>query len=185
MGDNFIVRIALPELRHEAKEYNSPNYIGEGRLRLFYDRAIQPAAVEILPDNLVRLWPPNFDNEMFRAGNFARDVVDPADRRRLPQHTSRDVHAQYLNPWLDAIRRRVAEDPLLDFARGFLLLVEGKGTKNRDGVSHRPPAEDLIDDGMWTFSAHRVLESHNRRTARWKLDRSRERSYEGGEPPTS
>lgn len=153
MGDGFLIRIFFPELRHELQETLAPNFVNEGRLKAFYDRAVHPAAIEIMPDDLVRAWPPTFEDEMFRATNAprGREGVRPEDRRKLPQHTSRDVHAQYLNAWIDAIRRRVTEEHSLEFARGFFFLVEGKGTKNRDGIRHAPPTEDLVDEGMYSL----------------------------------
>ncbi|KAF8597006.1 hypothetical protein BDV93DRAFT_562741 [Ceratobasidium sp. AG-I] len=146
MSDNILVRIFFPNLRHETRGKPQPNLVSQAYMKDFYDKAVQPAAEATMPMDLRRSWPADYDSEMFRARNHTRDAEDPGDRRTQPQHSGRDVHARYLNPWINDIRRRVTQEHDLSFARGFFFLVEGKGMKNKDGVAHQPPEEPVADE---------------------------------------
>ncbi|KAG8732684.1 hypothetical protein FRC10_000770 [Ceratobasidium sp. 414] len=92
----LVVRAGFPALIDEPARANmgQPNFVGERYLRLLYDRAIQPATMTTLPENVRRQWPQRYDNEMFRAAPH-RDVAEPQARNiRQPQQTGREVHGE-------------------------------------------------------------------------------------------
>jgi hypothetical protein len=142
----FKVFIFLPELRHEhhRKEHNAAaNYIGEHHLKCLYNKAVLPAAIEVVAIDVRRQWPAEYGNEMFRA---APDVGAAGGNL---QESGREVHGVDVNNWIDAIRRNVDGNNELAFARGFFFLVEGKGFKYRAGIQHAPPEGPLANEGMF------------------------------------
>lgn len=147
MSDGIIVRIFLPELRGERANAANPNVVSREFMQDFYNLAVLPAAIEVIPERVRRTWPANYDDEMFRAGNRPGDAEDPAEARVQPQHSGRDVHASHLNRWINAIRHKVIEQHALRFAMGFFFVVEGRGMKTIDGIQHEPLEEDILDDG--------------------------------------
>jgi hypothetical protein len=117
-------------------------------MEIFYNDAVQPALIQVVPQELRITWPAKYRNEIYRADPRHGDgAEDRQAGRAQPQHTGRDVHAEHLNPWLDDIKARVAQQDVLSWARGFFLLVEAKGMKHRDGIPHVPPEEELADRG--------------------------------------
>ncbi|KAG8704322.1 hypothetical protein FRC08_002293 [Ceratobasidium sp. 394] len=146
----LLVRIFFPARYdpEQRKTKASPNYVGNGLLQTFYDRAVRPATTAVLPEELRRQWPARFNDELFRAGPHRREAGEARVRGRvMHQQTGREVHGQYFNEWLTDIRQRIDEDHELAFARGFFLLVEGKGLKNTNLSSHDPPEAKLADEG--------------------------------------
>ncbi|KAG8717072.1 hypothetical protein FRC08_008236 [Ceratobasidium sp. 394] len=143
----LVVRLALPALVGEdgRARMKQPNYVGERYLRLLYDRAIQPATMTTLPEDVRRQWPQRYSNEMFRAAPHRGPAAEAGGRQ--PQQTGREVHGHDFNAWITEIRRRIAGDAQLAFAVGFLLMVEGKGLKNVNGSAHPTPENPLADAG--------------------------------------
>ncbi|KAG8720475.1 hypothetical protein FRC08_000123 [Ceratobasidium sp. 394] len=155
IGDRFLVRIFFPGLLDENKDQAEPNYIGEGPLQVFYDSAVQPAAVEVIPEGLRRQWPSRYADEKFRAGPHLRQAVGAQARGGARyQHSGREVHGEYLNQWVAAIRDRVAGDHELAFAAGFFFVIEGRGLKYKYASNHDPPLEPLADEGGTLYDAN-------------------------------
>ncbi|KAG9085041.1 hypothetical protein FRC06_003758 [Ceratobasidium sp. 370] len=160
IGDRFLVRIFFPGLRDETKEQTEPNYVGEGPLQLFYDSAVQPATVEVIPEGLRRQWPSRYTDEKFRASSHLRQTVGAqVSGGARYQHSGREVHGEYLNNWVAAIRDRVAGDHEVAFAAGFFFVVEGRGLKHKYASNHEPPLGPLADevDGL-------LYDANNERT---------------------
>ncbi|KAG8736723.1 hypothetical protein FRC10_009032 [Ceratobasidium sp. 414] len=132
MEPQALIRIFFPRLDHAA---GASNCLNEGNLRLLYDGAVYPAAIDKLPRELTGNWPGVWDDEMFRAGGNG----EAGARGRQVQHTGRDVHSAYLNDFVARMRELVEAKEELEWARSFFFVVEMRGLKTKDGSMHTPP----------------------------------------------
>ncbi|KAG8691127.1 hypothetical protein FRC11_006612 [Ceratobasidium sp. 423] len=121
-GGNTIIRIFLPALRSTSSASQPHTSVDPEHLKLLYDRALRPAAQETIPEDNIRSLPATYKSEDFRASK---------GRGSQRQQTGRTIPGQYVEAWVEAINVRVNNDPLLKFARGFFMVVEIRGIKER------------------------------------------------------
>ncbi|KAG8700754.1 hypothetical protein FRC08_004465 [Ceratobasidium sp. 394] len=127
-----LIRILFPQLIGQLQHQSNHCFVGDHYLWPFYDFAVRPAAKAILPDHYDRTWPVDFDAEHYRAQPILGNHL---------QQTSRDFRGRDLNPLLRRIRELVDACPELDWACGFLFLVEIRGVKNWSVHDPEPPLE--------------------------------------------
>jgi hypothetical protein len=145
------VRIAFPGLYDPNESWTrASNALGDDILRPFFDRAVRPAANDVLSEELIRTWPARYDDELWRAAPHRPGGRVQATLSKR-QHTARIIHGGNFNDWLDRVRHYCGQDDELLFADGFILLVEGKGLKDMNGSQHEPPEEPLANDGTLSF----------------------------------
>ncbi|KAG8691594.1 hypothetical protein FRC11_000304 [Ceratobasidium sp. 423] len=151
LGPDGLVRIYFPFLELPGGKV----CMDEELMRELYDLVFRPAAVDILPEDLVMEWPPEYKDETFR-GTIRKERTDQQgdQRGRKVQHSERDVHAEYLNPWMARAREIIAETPRVRWAKGLFLGFEMRGTKNQKKGMHPPPDDPLVDDEGNVDGAH-------------------------------
>ncbi|GAB1528074.1 hypothetical protein RhiTH_011265 [Rhizoctonia solani] len=143
LGDNGMFRIHFPLLGTTGIDM----YLSNSQMAQLYDLVFHPAALQTLPEDLVREWPGSYEDERFRSQNHkskrkeyqsqgggAQDM-----RGGTTQQTGRDVHVEYLQGWLDRAREIIHGAEELRWARYFFLSYELRGVKNREGSVHPPP----------------------------------------------
>ncbi|KAG8684727.1 hypothetical protein FRC11_011670, partial [Ceratobasidium sp. 423] len=148
----FLILIFFPALYddEDRNESESPNVVTDEYMALFYNLAVRVATNNVIPEDLRNQWAAAYDDELFRTGPL-RNPNDLDERRqrlaRLARlHTERIVHGHLFNRWLQEIKRLCAALPELAFARGFFLLIDGKGFKENNLSSHHAPVHPLVDD---------------------------------------
>ncbi|KAG8739124.1 hypothetical protein FRC10_006122 [Ceratobasidium sp. 414] len=158
------------------------NCLTEVQMRQLYDLAVRPAATEALPHELHFNWPATYDDEKFRAENPGRagDAGEGRAGGRTVQQSGRDIHAEYLNPWISRIRELVDGSLDLQWARSFFFMVEMRGIKNREVSIHPPCKHEAVDPEGWVDdesprvqAVDRVLEYFDTtrfERGRWFLD---------------
>jgi hypothetical protein len=137
-----LVRIHFPRLTPQGKSV----CVSEEHMAMLYDSAIYPAAVDILPEDLIRGWASKYGDEKLRA-KAKRTNSDKGPQGRTLQQTGRDVHARFLNAWVRKFREIIENTHELRWARCFFFGVEMRGMKNREASLHPPPEEPLVNDG--------------------------------------
>ncbi|KAG9098673.1 hypothetical protein FRC06_006083 [Ceratobasidium sp. 370] len=145
MEPRAIIRVFFPLAPRNPSRTN--NCLVEENMRQLYDLAVRPAATETLPHELHFNWPATYDDEKFRAENPGRtgDAGEGRTGGRTLQQSGRDVHAEYLNAWVDRIRELVDGVPDLKWARSLFFVVEMRGMKNREVSIHEPPRHAPVD----------------------------------------
>jgi hypothetical protein len=133
--DGALVRIFFPHLWDGLENQGGSSYVNATVLKPFYDKAVQPAAQEVLGGE-VRTWPPNFRSETFRAESQGSGP---------PQQTGRGVHGGLVNRWIKEIRNNVAKVDCLRSTRDFFFAAEIRGIKA--STKHPVPEERLANDG--------------------------------------
>ncbi|KAG8734426.1 hypothetical protein FRC11_014272 [Ceratobasidium sp. 423] len=127
----------------------------EDHMRQWYDLVWRPAAEEVLPEELLRDWAASYNDEKFRAStkksNDKRKEQDGEaenveQRGTHHQDSGRDLHAEFLNPLLEACHRIIGATPRVEWARGFVLGYEMRGLKNRVDSMHPPPDDYLMNE---------------------------------------
>ncbi|KAG8734344.1 hypothetical protein FRC11_005331 [Ceratobasidium sp. 423] len=135
----------------------------EDHMRDIYDLVFYPAAVDVLPEDLVMEWPPKYNDEKFRGTiRKEKDNTDQEGRGRRLQQSERDIHAVYLNPWVQRAREIINNTPRVRWARGLFFGFEMRGVKNRDISLHPPPDEPLLNEDSEIDVGHPRVEAVER-----------------------
>ncbi|KAG9120912.1 hypothetical protein FRC07_003362 [Ceratobasidium sp. 392] len=139
MDSQALIRIFFPLLVGQSN-------VKDDKMALLYDIAMRPAARECIAEHLRGNWPARYPNEAWRAQNFRVCAGEGQAATGARQHSGREIHGRYVNPWILCVRRIVDDADELAWARGFFFGVELRGTKKREESLHRPPADDNDDD---------------------------------------
>ncbi|GAB1523791.1 hypothetical protein RhiTH_006941 [Rhizoctonia solani] len=143
LGDNGMFRLHFPLLGSTGNNM----YLGDSQMAQLYDLAFHPAALQTLPEDLVREWPGTYEDEKFRSQShkskqkeYQNQQGESQDMRGgVAQQTGRDIHVEYIQDWLDCARAMIQETEKLRWARYFFLSYELRGVKNRECSVHPPP----------------------------------------------
>ncbi|KAF8670647.1 hypothetical protein RHS04_08578, partial [Rhizoctonia solani] len=127
LGNNGMFRIHFPLLGTTGINM----YLSDSQMAQLYDLVFHPAALQTLPEDLVREWPGSYEDERFRSQNHKS--------KRKEYQSQGDVHVEYLQGWLDCAREIIHGAEELRWARYFFLLYELRGVKNWEGSVHPPP----------------------------------------------
>ncbi|KAG8715075.1 hypothetical protein FRC08_011027 [Ceratobasidium sp. 394] len=139
MEPQTLVRAFFPRM---TKRHSS---LKDDLMALFYDEAVQPAAMWCLPEELRNNWPAAYPNEVWRAQNVRATVAEGQAATGVRQQTGREVHGAYVNQWIDRIRHNVNTKPALGWARELFFGVELRGVKKREESMHEAADPDLAD----------------------------------------
>ncbi|CEL53170.1 hypothetical protein RSOLAG1IB_11302 [Rhizoctonia solani AG-1 IB] len=140
-----LLRMHFPHLLPSS---SSGVHLTEDLMRQLYDVILYPAAIATLPEDIIRDWAPSYNDEKWR-GQKKKDKSNNPNLEQqggYTQQMGRDVHAQYMNPWMDKAREIIVEEPEVAWAAGFFWSFEMRGTKNRQESMHPPPEQALIDE---------------------------------------
>ncbi|KAG8728802.1 hypothetical protein FRC10_004563, partial [Ceratobasidium sp. 414] len=135
-----LIRIFFPRLD------KTESALKDSLMASLYDEAVQPAAMQRIPEELRGNWPANYPNETWRAQNVRATTDEGQVATGARQRTGREVHGAYVNPWIECIRELVDTKAALAWARGFFFGVELRGIKKREESMHQAPEDPLEDD---------------------------------------
>ncbi|KAG8928192.1 hypothetical protein FRC01_006340 [Tulasnella sp. 417] len=116
VATKFSVNVMFPSLYHPG----SSEKLTEDHYRIFYDRALRPAARRHCNAN-DSYWPASYQSETIRAQH----------QRGAFTHTAHVVNRNKVAAFLDAVRDNCAQDVGLIWAVGMLWVVDGKGLKEQ------------------------------------------------------
>ncbi|KAG8717441.1 hypothetical protein FRC08_007448 [Ceratobasidium sp. 394] len=115
---SILCRYMFPGLADTRQAWQGSK-VGIPYMRDFFNHAVRPSVLAVLPATCHGEWPIDFDDEQYRARRHNGGVV----------FTPRSISAEYLTPFIASLHNFTKEVRAIKWAKGFFLQLQIQGTK--------------------------------------------------------